>query len=67
MDPYFEDEKDWVLTKFKDNKIEVVVRPGSGGQKFRFGFPGKYGGELRLETGDILVLNIDSIKRRKSK
>lgn len=64
MDPYFNDDEDWEIKKFEDKKIELIVRPGSGGQKFRFSFPGKYGQSLGLDTGDTIVFKIDSIKKR---
>jgi len=54
-------------TKIKliNRNLSVTIRPGTGGQRFRFGFPVKYGNELGLEPGDELELKIVSIKRKK--
>lgn len=47
-----------------NKNLTVTVRPGCGGQKFRFGFPGKYGEDLGLNTGDEIELKIVAIRRR---
>ena len=51
----------------KNESIEVTIRPGVGGQRYRFGFPKKQGERLGLDPGDKMVLKIDSIKKETGK
>jgi len=72
---YLVDATNKILEKTDDRKkielmnknLTVTVRPGVGGQKFRFGFPGKYGEDLGLNTGDEIELKMVAIRRRSSK
>jgi ParB/RepB/Spo0J family partition protein len=48
-----------------NKKLSIMIRAGTHGQKFRFGFPVKYGNEFGLEPGDELELKIVAIRRKK--
>jgi len=51
------------MVNLEDETFEVAIRPGTGGQKYRFSFPKKHGERLGLEHGDKLVLKIETIKK----
>jgi ParB-like chromosome segregation protein Spo0J len=67
---YLVDAIDRVLKKTDEDRmvqlinkqLKVTVRPGTGGQKYRFTFPDKFGKDLLLREGDDLYLQIVSIK-----
>ena len=50
------------MVQLINKQLKVTVRPGTGGQKYRFTFPAKFGKEIQLREGDDLYLQIVAIK-----
>jgi len=56
----------WDRTNLDNEELEIIIRAGavSSGSELRFSFPIKKGIKLGLKAGDILVMDIKTIKRK---